>query len=104
MLNSAVLANFNDAVSVRLRSATVINLYDANGLQIGDAAHPIGTLTFDSAGLYSQGGNTTVNAMAAMGRACSCGPYAKRARSRSHSPAGAAWRYSLRRAVKRVMK
>ncbi|MES5481638.1 filamentous hemagglutinin family protein [Bradyrhizobium sp. INPA03-11B] len=62
VLNSAVLANFNDAVSVRLRSATVINLYDANGLQIGDAAHPIGTLTFDSAGLYSQGGNTTVNA------------------------------------------
>ncbi|MBR1201887.1 MULTISPECIES: filamentous haemagglutinin family protein [unclassified Bradyrhizobium] len=62
VLNPAVLANFNDAVSVRLRSATVINLYDANGLQIGDAAHPIGTLTFDSAGLYSQGGNTTVNA------------------------------------------
>ncbi|WP_143201473.1 filamentous haemagglutinin family protein [Bradyrhizobium sp. NAS96.2] len=62
VLNSAVLANFNDAVSVRLRSATAINLYDASGLQIGDAAHPIGTLTFDSAGLYSQGGNTTVNA------------------------------------------
>ncbi|MGF6312177.1 filamentous hemagglutinin family protein [Bradyrhizobium sp. i1.8.4] len=62
VLNSAVLANFNDAVSVRLRSATVTNLYDANGLQIGDAAHPIGTLTFDSAGLYGQGGNTTVNA------------------------------------------
>ena len=62
VLNRAVLANFNDAVSVRLRSATVINLYDANGLRIGDAAHPIGTLTFDSAGLYSQGGNTTVNA------------------------------------------
>ncbi|WP_420969891.1 filamentous haemagglutinin family protein [Bradyrhizobium sp. B120] len=62
VLNPAVLANFNDAVSVRLRSATVINLYDASGLQIGDAAHPIGTLTFDSAGLYSQGGNTTVNA------------------------------------------
>ncbi|WP_229167347.1 filamentous hemagglutinin family protein [Bradyrhizobium altum] len=62
VLNPAVLANFNGAVSVRLRSATVINLYDASGLQIGDAAHPIGTLTFDSAGLYSQGGSTTVNA------------------------------------------
>ncbi|MGY3696655.1 filamentous hemagglutinin family protein [Bradyrhizobium sp. USDA 3240] len=62
VLNPAVLANFNDAVSVRLRSATVINLYDANGLQIGDAVHPIGTLTFDSAGLYSKGGSTTVNA------------------------------------------
>ncbi|MFN5716702.1 MAG: hypothetical protein ACK463_19425, partial [Bradyrhizobium sp.] len=62
VLNSTILANFNDAVSVRLRSATAINLYDANGLQIGDAAHPIGTLTFDGAGLFSQGGNTTVNA------------------------------------------
>ncbi|WP_160168912.1 filamentous haemagglutinin family protein [Bradyrhizobium sp. Ai1a-2] len=62
VLNEAMLANFNDAVSVRLRSATAINLYDANGLQIGDAAHPIGKLTFDSAGLYGQGGNTTVNA------------------------------------------
>lgn len=62
VLNSTVLANFNDAVSVRLRSGTVINLYDANGLQIGDTAHPIGTLTFDSAGFYGQGGNTTVNA------------------------------------------
>lgn len=62
VLNTAVLANFNDAVSVRLRSASVINLYDAGGLQIGDSAHPIGTLTFDSAGLYGQGGSTTVNA------------------------------------------
>ncbi|MBR0871346.1 filamentous hemagglutinin family protein [Bradyrhizobium tropiciagri] len=62
VLNSTVLANFNDAVSVRLRSGTVINLYDATGLEIGDVAHPIGTLTFDSAGLYGQGGSTTVNA------------------------------------------
>jgi len=61
-LSPAVLANFNDAASVRLRSASAINLYDANGLQIGDRGHPIGTLTFDSAGLYGQGGNTTVNA------------------------------------------
>ncbi|WP_229181688.1 filamentous haemagglutinin family protein [Bradyrhizobium oropedii] len=62
VLSPTVLANFNDAVSVRLRSGSVINLYDANGLEIGDAAHPIGTLTFDSAGLYGQGGSTTVNA------------------------------------------
>ncbi|MCA6120294.1 filamentous hemagglutinin family protein [Bradyrhizobium sp. WSM 1704] len=62
VLSPTVLANFNDAVSVRLRSGSVINLYDAAGLQIGNAAHPIGTLTFDSAGLYGQGGNTSVNA------------------------------------------
>ncbi|MDI4235724.1 filamentous hemagglutinin family protein [Bradyrhizobium sp. Arg237L] len=62
VLNDAVLANFNDAVSVRLRSATVINLYDAGGLRIGDPSHPIGTLTFDGAGLYSEGGSTTVSA------------------------------------------
>ncbi|MBV9235522.1 MAG: hypothetical protein JOZ94_06785, partial [Xanthobacteraceae bacterium] len=62
VLNAAVLANFNNAVSVRLRSASAINLYDANGLLIGDPTQPIGTLTFDSAGLYGQGGSTTVNA------------------------------------------
>ncbi|WP_027580552.1 filamentous haemagglutinin family protein [Bradyrhizobium sp. Ai1a-2] len=62
VLNPAVLSNFNDAVSVRLRSASVINLYDAGGLRIGDPAHRIGTLTFDSAGLYGQGGSTMVNA------------------------------------------
>ncbi len=59
VLSTQVLGNFNDAVSVRLRSASVINLYDANGLQIGDAAHPIGTLTFDSAGLYNAGLDST---------------------------------------------
>lgn len=62
VLGPAVLAGFADAVSVRLRSASVVNLYDAGGLRIGDAAHPIGRLTFDSAGLYGQGGSTTVNA------------------------------------------
>jgi filamentous hemagglutinin family protein len=64
VLSTAVLANFDGAVSVRLRSASEIYLYDtdAGGLVIGDSANPIGTLTFDSAGLYSQGGSTTVNA------------------------------------------
>lgn len=68
-LNAAVLANFNGAESVRLRSATVINLYDNPGLgdtgnlTIGaDSANPINTLIFDSAGLFSHGGQTTVNA------------------------------------------
>jgi filamentous hemagglutinin family protein len=63
VLNDTVLANFADAVSVRLRSASVINLYDVGGLQIGNFAHPIGTLTFDSAGLFSDGGTTTVDAL-----------------------------------------
>ena len=58
LLSSTVLANFADANSVRLRSASVINLFDANGLDIGDPAHPIGTLIFDSSGLFSQGGTT----------------------------------------------
>ncbi|WP_315833198.1 filamentous haemagglutinin family protein [Bradyrhizobium prioriisuperbiae] len=62
VLGTDRLAAFNDAVSLRLRSASVINLYDAGGLQIGDASHPIGTLIFDSAGLYGKGGSTTVNA------------------------------------------
>lgn len=63
VLNAAALANFDGAVSVRLRSASVINLWDTGGLVIGNAANPIGTLTFDSAGLYSEGGSTTVNAV-----------------------------------------
>ena len=62
VLSTAVLRNFDDAVSVRLRSSSVINFFDANGLQIGDPNHPIGTLIFDSAGLFSQGGSTTVDA------------------------------------------
>lgn len=66
-LNAAALANFNGADSVRLRSATVINLYDAvsdgGNLAIGaNSANPINTLIFDSAGLFSHGGQTTVNA------------------------------------------
>ncbi|WP_315700765.1 MULTISPECIES: filamentous hemagglutinin N-terminal domain-containing protein [unclassified Bradyrhizobium] len=62
-LNPAVLANFNGASTVRLRSATVINLVDSGNLTVGaDPANPINTLIFDSAGLFSQGGQTTVNA------------------------------------------
>jgi filamentous hemagglutinin family protein len=59
VLSTATLQSFAGADSVQLRSASVINLYDANGLAINV---PVGTLTFDSAGLYSQGGITTVNA------------------------------------------
>lgn len=60
VLGSSVLANFANADSVSLRSASVINFYDASGLTIGDAGSPIGTLTFDSAGLYGQGGTTSI--------------------------------------------
>ncbi len=62
VLNDNILANFAGATSVRLRSASVINLYDAGGLAIGDASNPIGTLTFDGAGLYGQAGTATVSA------------------------------------------
>lgn len=62
VLSPDVIANFAGATSVRLRSASVINFYDANGLVVGDADKPIGTLTFDGSGLYGEGGTTTVNA------------------------------------------
>lgn len=62
VLTDAELAGFAGASSVLLQSASVINLYDAGGLTIGDASDPIGTLTFNGAGLYSQGGTTTINA------------------------------------------
>ncbi|WP_159729612.1 filamentous haemagglutinin family protein [Methylosinus sp. Ce-a6] len=61
-LSREVIASFAGATSVRLRSVSVINFYDASGLVIGDADKPIGTLTFDSSGLYGEGGTTTVNA------------------------------------------
>ena len=44
--------------SVTLQSATVINLYGT--LQFGATSAPIGTLTFDAAGLYSDGGAATI--------------------------------------------
>jgi filamentous hemagglutinin family protein len=62
VLSAANIANFAGATSVSLRSASVFDLYDASGLVIGSAANPIGTLTFDGAGLYSQGGSTTIDA------------------------------------------
>lgn len=62
-LNPGVLANFNGASTVRLRSASVINLMDSGNLIVGaDPARPINTLILDSAGLFSQGGQTIVNA------------------------------------------
>lgn len=60
VLSDAVIANFAGAASVGLRSASAINFYDVGGLAIGDAAHPIGTLTLDGGGLYSEGGETSL--------------------------------------------
>jgi filamentous hemagglutinin family protein len=62
VLDPGIIAGFAGANSVQLRSASVFNLFDAGGLSVGDSAHPIGTLTFDGAGLFSQGGTTTINA------------------------------------------
>jgi hypothetical protein len=62
VLDSGLIAGFAGANSVTLRSGSVFNLFDANGLSVGDSAHPIGTLTFNGAGLFSQGGTTTINA------------------------------------------
>jgi filamentous hemagglutinin family protein len=62
VLAPAMIANFADATEVTLRSSSVINFYDAGNLQIGDALHPIGTLTLDASGLFSEGGATTLDA------------------------------------------
>jgi filamentous hemagglutinin family protein len=63
VLGSGLIAQFAGVTSLRLRSASVFNLFDANGLTFGDRELPIGTLTFDGAGLYSQGGATTIDAL-----------------------------------------
>ncbi|HEY8066796.1 MAG TPA: filamentous hemagglutinin family protein [Methylosinus sp.] len=61
-LTDAILANFIGADSVRLRSASAFNFHDVGGLEIGDAAQPIGQLIFDGGGFYSAGGETSVYA------------------------------------------
>ncbi|WP_161607339.1 filamentous haemagglutinin family protein [Methyloferula stellata] len=62
VLDDAIIANFAGAASVLLQSASVVNFYDASGLTVGNSNNPIDTLTFDGAGLYSQGGTTTIDA------------------------------------------
>lgn len=51
---------FAGADAVRLRSGSVFNLYGSNSF--GDGSNRIGTLTLDGAGLYSDGGATTITA------------------------------------------
>lgn len=60
IVTSALIGKFAGADIVRLRSASVFNLYGNNSF--GDAANPIGTLTLDGAGLYSDGGATSIAA------------------------------------------
>ncbi|MDR3416188.1 MAG: hypothetical protein P4L83_08380, partial [Nevskia sp.] len=61
VLTDALIAQMAGAATVSLRSASVIDLY--GNAALGTAADPIGTLTLDAAGLYSDGaGSATVTA------------------------------------------
>jgi filamentous hemagglutinin family protein len=62
VLTAAMISDLAGANSVELQSASVINFYDAHGLTVGNTANPIGTLIFDAAGLFGEGGATTINA------------------------------------------
>ncbi len=61
-VSSADIARFAGAHSLRLRSATVFNVYDAGGAIIGDTLNRIAALTFDGAGFYHQGGQAIIRA------------------------------------------
>ncbi|MEW6439019.1 MAG: filamentous hemagglutinin family protein [Pseudomonadota bacterium] len=58
----SLIAQFAGAQSLTLTSSSVFNFYDANGVSLGDANDPIGTLTLDGGGLFSAGGTTTISA------------------------------------------
>ncbi|NVO17601.1 MAG: filamentous hemagglutinin family protein [Rhodoplanes sp.] len=60
VVSSSLIASFAGADTVRLRSASVFNLY--GDAAFGRADAPIKTLTFDGSGFYSDGGTTTVAA------------------------------------------
>jgi hypothetical protein len=60
VVSTALIGNFAGADVVRLRSASVFNIYGSN--TFGNTANPIGTLILDGAGLYSDGGATTIAA------------------------------------------
>ncbi|ATQ70694.1 hypothetical protein CQW49_22215 (plasmid) [Methylosinus trichosporium OB3b] len=60
VLTSGLIGKFAGAETVRLRSDSVFNLYGSNSF--GNAADAIDTLTLDGAGLYSDGGATTITA------------------------------------------
>jgi filamentous hemagglutinin family protein len=60
VITTDLIGKLAGADSVRLRSASVFNLYGSNSF--GDGSNRIGTLTFDGAGLYSDGRTTTITA------------------------------------------
>ncbi|MCK9917090.1 filamentous hemagglutinin family protein [Microbacteriaceae bacterium K1510] len=60
VVTTGLIGKFAGADNVRLRSASVVNVYGNN--TFGDAGYSIGTLTLDGAGLYSDGGATTITA------------------------------------------
>ena len=60
VVSADLIANFAGADVVRLRSASVFNLYGSN--TFGDASNPIGTFILDGAGLYSDGGASSIAA------------------------------------------
>ncbi|WP_213773060.1 filamentous haemagglutinin family protein [Bradyrhizobium sp. dw_78] len=59
-ISQQLLATFAGADTVSLRSGSVFNFYGDSS--VGSADAPIGTLTFDGSGLYSDGGITNVTA------------------------------------------
>ncbi|MCK9917114.1 filamentous hemagglutinin family protein [Microbacteriaceae bacterium K1510] len=60
VISPDLIGNFAGADVVRLRSGSVFNLYGSNSF--GNAGNPIGKLILDGAGLYSDGGTTTIAA------------------------------------------
>ncbi len=59
-VSQQLLATFAGADTVSLRSGSVFNFYGDSS--VGNADAPIGKLTFDGSGLYSDGGVTTITA------------------------------------------
>lgn len=61
-LSANDFARFSGARSMRLRTASVFNIYDNGGVVLGDLPVRIGRLTFDGAGIYHQGGQAIIAA------------------------------------------
>ena len=60
MVSADLIANFAGADVVRLRSASVFNIYGNN--TFGNGSNPIGTFILDGAGLFSDGGASSIAA------------------------------------------
>jgi filamentous hemagglutinin family protein len=61
-MSASDFARFAGARSLRLRTASVFNIYDAGGTVLGDLPMRIGRLTLDGAGIYHEGGQTVIDA------------------------------------------